>query len=66
MKLTFKKTVIYVVRRDALCNYRESAPCIDCMRVLKHLNVKKIIDTCKDGRIAIRTPESYTPRHQTL
>lgn len=45
---------------------KESAPCIDCMRVLKELNIKKIIYTTNTDLTMISKPTHHVSTHETL
>ena len=52
----FRKTTLYIVRRDSYGNLQESAPCCDCLRVINSLSIKKIIFSSSDN-----TFKSYKP-----
>ncbi len=60
------KLTVYVVRTDASHRYKESAPCRDCMKVLKDVNVKKIIFSENDGTFTKTNPASYSTNHVSL
>ena len=62
----FKKIKIYVVRTDRQNNIRDSAPCVDCTKVLKALNIKKIIYSNNDGEFVSVNPDDYNTTHITL
>jgi len=62
----FKKIKIYIVRTDRNNNLRDSAPCIDCTKILKALKIKKIIYSNNDGCFVSINPEDYTTEHVTL
>ena len=62
----FKKIKIYVVRTDKQNNIRDSAPCVDCTKILKALNIKKIIYSNNQGNFISINPEDYTTQHVTL
>ena len=62
----FKKVILYVVRTDANGELRESTPCVDCMNVIKSLNIKKVIHSGNEGKICIKCPDNYVSTHQTM
>ena len=59
----YKKTSLYVVRCNSNGTYRDSAPCQDCMVVIKNLNIKKIIYSCNNNNFKICKPTDYIPMH---
>ena len=64
----FRKVVLYVVRTNTQCVFQESAPCADCMEVIKSLKIKRVVYTgMKDGIMGIwtRTPPDYKATHIT-
>ena len=63
MKKVFKKTTLYTVREDAFGNLQDSAPCTDCLRVIKELNIKKIVFSCKNNEVHICKPCEYETQH---
>ena len=46
--------------------FKDSAPCSDCTRVIKTLNIKKIIYSKDDGTFDIVKTQDYTTKHITL
>jgi hypothetical protein len=54
-----------VVRTDAECELKESEPCVDCMHVIKELNIKRIIHSTKEDYSIIHTPSTYIATHRT-
>jgi len=63
MSKLFKKTVLYIVRTDKLRNYKQSAPCNDCLNIIKLLNLKKIVYSCDNNKFAVCKPTEYSPVH---
>ena len=62
MKL-FKKTILYTVREDAQGNFQDSSPCTDCLRVIKQLNIKKMVFSSKNNEVEIHKPNNYNTNH---
>ena len=54
-----------MVRTDAESELKESAPCIDCMKVIKTLGIKRVVHTTKDGFNIIQTPATHIATHRT-
>jgi deoxycytidylate deaminase len=46
--------------------FKDSAPCSDCTRVIKGLNIKKIIYSKDDGSFDIVKTQNYTTKHISL
>ena len=64
----FRKVVLYVVRTNVQGVFQESAPCADCMEVIKSLKIKRVVYTgMKDGVVGIWTmmPPNYKATHIT-
>jgi len=61
-----KKVVLYIVRTDNKGELKESGPCIDCLRQILKLNIKKIIYSCNNNSVIISKPKDYTPVHLSL
>ena len=57
---------MYVVRTDAKYEYKESAPCCHCMKVLKDLRVKRIVYSSSDGSFASTSPFTYSTTHVSV
>ncbi len=64
----FRKVVLYVVRTNVQGVFQESAPCADCMEVIKSLKIKRVVYTgMKDGVMGIwnMEPPDYKATHIT-
>ena len=55
----FKKTTLYISRLTQGGFSDDSAPCIDCLHVIKTYNIKKIIFCMNNNYFCIH-PETYT------
>ena len=55
----FKKVVLYVIRQTRQNECKPSAPCMDCMKLIKTLNIKKIIYSDEDMTVSVTTPQEY-------
>ena len=53
------------MRTDAESELKESAPCIDCMRIIKELGIKRVVHSTKEGYTIINTPSTYIATHRT-
>lgn len=62
----YRKVTLYVVRLDHHNMFKDSAPCSDCTRVIKGLNIKKIIYSKDDGTFDIVRTQNYTTKHISL
>ena len=60
----FKKTSLYVVRRDSNGLMQDSAPCKDCHKMILHLNIKKIVYSSTDNNIIVCKPCNYVTEHE--
>lgn len=60
----FKKTVLYVVRKDTKGNMQDSAPCTDCHQTILELNIKKIIYSGPDNTVLSCKPCEYQTLHE--
>jgi hypothetical protein len=54
------------VRTDRLCNYKESGPCVDCLKVIQSLNIKRIVFSVDENTACICKPCEYVSTHETL
>jgi deoxycytidylate deaminase len=59
----FKDIVLYVVRRDAYGNFTNSAPCMNCFKVISELNIKKIVYSIEDNKFTMCKPCDYETKH---
>lgn len=60
-----KRVNLYVARIDSNNNFKNSAPCNDCLREIKKLKIKNIIfkdDIC----VKIMNPLNYNNEHKTF
>jgi len=62
----FKDIVLYVVRRDAHGKFTNSAPCINCFKVISELNIKKIVYSMDNNEFNICKPCDYETKHVSL
>ena len=60
----FKKTTLYVVRKDSKGNLQDSAPCQDCHKTILELNIKKIFYSGKENSILFCKPINYETIHE--
>ena len=60
----FKKTVLYVVRKDTKGNMQDSAPCKDCHQTILELNIKKIVYSGPDNSVLCCKPCEYKTIHE--
>jgi len=51
------------VRIDRSCSLKDSAPCIDCMKVIKALNIKRIIFSTDSGGFMMVKPSEFVTTH---
>ena len=61
----FRRMILYVVRTDSEYVLKESAPCIDCMQVIKMMGIKRVVHTTTDGYTTIKTPATHVSTHRT-
>lgn len=59
----FKDLVLYVIRRDSCGNFANSAPCMNCFKVISELNIKKIIYSINGNEFNICKPCDYETNH---
>ena len=61
----FKKVSLYIVRVDHNNCLKSSAPCVDCMKQIIRLKIKRIIYSNDDGKLIVQNPETYNTQHTT-
>ena len=61
----FKKVSLYVVRLDAKNALQESAPCVDCMKLINNLKIKRVFHSVNGGDVAVCEPINYKTHHVT-
>lgn len=54
------------MRIDRNLNYKESGPCVDCLKVIQKLEIKRIVFTVDDDTACICKPCDYVSTHETL
>lgn len=59
----FKKVTLTVVRVGNKGEFKDSAPCVDCTKVLKNLNIKKIIYSNQKGELTSCKMCKYQTNH---
>jgi len=60
----FEKIVLYIVRINNQNMFMNSKPCADCMKVIKFLNIKKVVYSEDEG-INIMYPNDYSETYYT-
>jgi tRNA(Arg) A34 adenosine deaminase TadA len=60
----FKKTTLYISRVKNEDTSYNSAPCFECLTMIKYYNVKRII-FYHDNEYFIMNPHDYTTQHQS-
>ena len=63
IKKLYKKTTVYVVRRDTNNKLQDSTPCQNCLLCLIELNIKRIIFSYKDNSFMSCNPHNLTIYH---
>jgi len=66
MQKMFSKITLYIVRCDRHNEIKDSAPCVDCMKVILGLGIKKIIYSNSEGKFIIVKPEDYNIVHMSI
>jgi hypothetical protein len=66
MKAFYSKITLYVVRVGRNNEWYDSSPCEQCARMIKTLNIKKIVFTNRDGKLEKHNPQNYTNNFMTL
>lgn len=61
----FKKISLYVVRIDRSNSFKDSAPCVDCIKVIRALNIKKIVYSTDNGDFKVVKPNDYITTHMS-
>ena len=61
----FRRMILYVVRTDSECVLKESAPCMDCMQVIKTMGIKRVVHTTTDGYTIIKTPATHISTYRS-
>ena len=61
----FRKTTLYIVRVDLNGNLKDSAPCHDCLKVIKSLNIKKIVFSSVNKSFLAYKPDDYNATHES-
>ena len=60
----FRKTTLYVVRRDPKGGMQDSAPCKDCHKTILQLKIKKIVYSSSNDNIIVCKPCDYQTGHE--
>lgn len=66
MQKMFKKITLYIVRCDRHGEIKDSAPCVDCMKVILGLCIKKLVYSTNEGKFIIVKPEDYNVVHISI
>ena len=59
----FKKISLYVVRTDDKGNFKNSAPCGNCTKVINELKIKKVVFSTDGGGFIGVKSENYKTDH---
>lgn len=62
----FKKITLYVVRIDINKNLKNSAPCIDCIKIINKLGIKRIIYSDENNEFQKVKPCDYTIVYKSI
>ena len=60
-----KKTTLYISRCSTLHASTDSAPCVDCLKMIKKLNVKKMVFNMNE-EYYVTNPKNYYSTHKTM
>jgi len=60
-----KKVVLYVTRQTQQDIMKPSAPCTECMKLIRTLNIKRIVYSDYNMTISATTPANFTATHRT-
>jgi deoxycytidylate deaminase len=60
-----RKVVLYVTRQTNQDTMKPSAPCTECMKLIRSLNIKRIVYSDYNMTIIATTPANFTPTHRT-
>ena len=62
----FRKISLYVVRVNSQNKLGYSAPCHNCLKIIKELEIKKVIFTTENQNVEIIDPKVFKNNHITL
>tara|TARA_B100000902_G_scaffold246493_1_gene233290 strand:- start:50 stop:505 length:456 start_codon:yes stop_codon:yes gene_type:complete len=65
LNIDFKKISLYIVRVDNNNCLKSSAPCVDCMKHILRLKIKRIIYSNGNGELTVQNPNLYKIIHKT-
>tara|TARA_B000000477_G_scaffold88002_1_gene74873 strand:+ start:57 stop:323 length:267 start_codon:yes stop_codon:yes gene_type:complete len=51
-----RKITLYVVRLDSNNTLKASAPCVDCMKRINMMGIKRVIHSTNTGNIVVQNP----------
>ena len=60
-----KKTTLYISRCSTMHASTDSAPCMDCLKMIKQLNVKKMVFNLNENYY-VTNPKNYYSEHKTM
>ena len=63
MKKLYKKTTVYVVRRDKNDKLQDSSPCQDCLGTIIDLKVKRLVFSSVDNTFISCAPSDLIINH---
>jgi len=61
----FNRIILYVVRLDSQNKLQESTPCMDCMKLIQGLQIKRVFHSTNGGDITICHPCNFRSKHVT-
>ncbi|AET73235.1 hypothetical protein PGAG_00346 [Phaeocystis globosa virus 12T] len=63
MKKLYKKTTVYVVRRDKNDKLQDSSPCQNCLETIIDLKVKRLVFSSVDNTFVSCVPKDLIINH---
>lgn len=57
---------LYVVRVNRQCEVKYSAPCQNCLNIIKTLQIKKVVYSTENNGFEIVKPQYYSNNHITM
>ena len=58
--------ILYIARTGKHLDLKDSGPCIDCIRTIKKLKIKRIVYSCDNNIICSCKPDDYKVEHMSL
>ena len=57
---------MYIARTGKQLDLRASGPCIDCIKTIKRLGIKRIVYSSENNEICSCKPDDYEAEHTSL